>query len=134
VTSMSDEEWKGVQEALVIGGLRACIDDIIASRQPGLVLLSDENRRLIEQEYDDGDDHGITIVPGVDPPWFVVTFGDSEVCQGVEHEGTLYTIAHANGDGLVSVIVGKDLCGDETGVSFPNVVEAKTYVEGLTAK
>lgn len=28
---MTDEEWKAVQEALVVGGLQACINDIIAN-------------------------------------------------------------------------------------------------------
>ena len=42
---MTNEEWEDVQEALVVGGLRACIDDIIASRfqQYSLVVISDQN-------------------------------------------------------------------------------------------
>jgi len=31
VTSMTDEEWEAVQEALVVGGLQECINNILAN-------------------------------------------------------------------------------------------------------
>jgi hypothetical protein len=136
VTSMTDEEWKDVQEALVIGGLRACIDEIISRRfrQPCSVSVSDRNRRIIEQAYDDGDGHGITLVPTEDCPWFAGMYEDQEVMRGVEHNGTLYSVTSLSGGGLVSVIVGRGLVENEIGMVFPGTAEAKAYVEGLTAK
>jgi len=136
VTSMTAEEWKGVQEALVVGGLEARINDLLASRlrQPCPVSISDRNRRIIEQAYDDGDGNTITLVPTADCPWFSGVWEDQEVMQGVEHNGTLYSVVSLSGGGLVSVIVGRGLIENEVGVAFPGFAEAQTYVKGLTAK
>jgi hypothetical protein len=137
VTQMTDEEWKGVQEALVVGGLRECIDNILASRfqhAPPLVPLGNKNRKIIERAYDDGEGHGITLVPTGDPPWFAGVYEDSELMLGLEHNGTLYSIVHASGGGLCSVIVGRGLLDNEMGIAFHGVGEAKAYVEGLIAK
>lgn len=136
MTSMTDEEWEGVQKALVVGGLRAYINDLLASRSRQLppVVISDRNRRIIEQAYDDGSGNGITLVPTDDPPWFAGMYEGSEMMQGMEHNGTLFSVASLSGGGLVSVIVGHGLVENEIGVVFPNVVGAKEYVKGLTAK
>ena len=136
MTSMTDEEWKAVQEALVIGGLRACIDDILLNRfhEPRPVSISDANRRIIEQAYDDGEGHGITLVATDDRPWFVGVYDGSELMLGLEHDGTLYSIVCLSGGGLVSVVVGQGLLDNEIGIAFNGFVEAKAYVQGLTAK
>jgi len=136
VTSMTDEEWKAVQEALVVGGLQECINNILASRfkDPCSVTVSDENRWILDQAYDDGDGSTITLVPTDDRPWFAGMYDGSEVMLGMEHHGTLYSIVSLSGGGLVSVIVGQGLIENEMGVAFHGVVEAKAYVKGLTAK
>jgi len=136
VTSMTAEEWKAVQEALVVGGLEECINNILSSRfqrTPCPVSVNDENRRIIEKAYDDGDGHGITLVPTSDCPWFAGVYEDSELMLGMEHGGVLYSIVYASGGGLCSVIVGRGLLNNEEGVVFHGVVEAKAYVKGLTA-
>jgi hypothetical protein len=135
-TPLSDEEWKAVQEALVVGGLQACINDILASRfrERCPVLISDTNRRIIEQAYDDGEGNGITLVPTDDCPWFAGMYDGSEMMVGLEHNGTLYSIVTLSGGGLVAVIVGRGLIDNEIGVAFHGFVEAKAYVKGLTAK
>jgi hypothetical protein len=130
MTQMTEDEWRRVQEALVKGGLRECIDNLLTSRVP----LNIENRRIIERAYDDGDGNGIDLVPTDDIPWFAGMYEDSEVMQGVEHNGTLYSIVHASGGGVCSVIVGRGLLDNEIGVAFPGVGPAKEYVKGLTAK
>jgi hypothetical protein len=130
VTKMTAEEWRRVQEALVKGGLRECIDNLLTSRVP----LSLRNRRIIEEAYDDGGGNTIALVPTDDPPWFAGMYEDSEMMQGMEHQGTLYSIVHASGGGVCSVIVGRGLLNNEMGVAFPGVVPAKEYVKGLTAK
>lgn len=132
MTPVTNHEWDRVLKALVSGGLRECIDDIIAARAN--VRLSAENRRIVEGAYDDGDGGGITIVPTEDPPWFAGMYEDSELCLGMEHNGTLYTIVYASGGGLVSVLVGRAILDNEMGVAFHGVDEAKAYVKGLTAK
>lgn len=137
MTSMTDEEWKDVQEALVVGGLRECIDNIISRRfqdSPPPVLISDENRKIITKAYDDGEGHGITLVPTDDPPWFAGVYEDSELMLGLEHNGTLYSVVYASGGGLVSVITGRGLLDNEMGIAFHGVGEAKAYVKGLTTK
>lgn len=135
MTSLTDAEWNSVQEALVRGGLRACLDNIISNhRHPCVVVLSDANRRIVEQAYDDGGGGGITLVPTNDCPWFAGMYEDSEQMLGLEHEGTLYSIITLSGGGLVSVIVGRGIIENEAGVTFRSTAEAKAYVKGLTAK
>lgn len=132
MTPVTEQEWESVLNTLVRGGLRECIDEIVASR--GSVPISMTNRRIIEQAYDDGDDNTVDLVLTDDPPWFVGLWSDQEVMFGVEHDGTLYSVVHASGGGLVSVIVGRDLIDNEVGVVFRSVGEAKAYIKGLTAK
>lgn len=127
---MTEEEWRRVQEALVVGGLRECIDNLLTSR----IHLHPANRRIIEQAYDAGDGCTITLVPTDDPPWFAGMYEDCEVMLGVEHHDTLYSIVHASGGGLCSVIVGRGLLDNEMGVAFHGVDDAKAYVKGLTAE
>jgi len=130
MTPMTEEEWQRVQEALVRGGLRAVIDDILMSRPH----LSEENRRIIEKAYDDGDGNGIALVLTDDPQWFAGMYEGSEVMQGTEHNGLLYSIVHASGGGLVSVIVGNGLITNEVGVAFDSVNAAKAHVKDLTVE
>jgi hypothetical protein len=137
MTSMSNEEWKGVQEALVTGGLRSCIDGILASRfsESRLLSLSDANRRIIEKVYaDDGDGHCITLVPTDDYPWFAGMYEGSEMMLGLEHNGTLYSIVTLSGGGMVAVIEGRGILDNEMGVAFNGFTEAKAYVQGLIEK
>ena len=124
---------KGVQ-----GEFYPCKPDIFAQTYdrsaPPQVALSDENRRILQKAYDDGDGGGITLSPGEDPLWFVGTYDDTEVCEGVEHDGVLYTIVHLSGGGLVSVIVGRGLIDNEMGAAFHSVDEAKAYIQGRIEK
>lgn len=129
---ITNDEWESVLDALVRGGLRECIDEIIASR--GFVPISMENRRIIEEAYDDGNDNTVDLTLTDDPPWFAGMWDEHEVMLGVEHGGVLYSVVHASGGGLVSVIEGRGLLDNEVGVVFRSVGEAKAYVKGLTAK
>lgn len=133
MVSLTEEEWARVQHALVAGGLRECIENILSSRILE-ITLRDQNRRILEQAYDDGDGSTIDLVPTDDPPWFAGVYGDDEVMLGMEHNGTLYSIVYASGGGLVSVIVGRGLIENEMGVAFHGVDNAKAYVKGLTAE
>ena len=132
MTPVTEREWNRVQEALVKGGLRDVLNEILAARYD--ILLSPSNRRIIEQAWDDGDGNTITLVPTDDPPWFAGMCEDSELMLGMEHEGTLYSIVYASGGGLVSVIAGDGLINNEMGVVFHGMNEAKAYVKGLAAK
>jgi len=131
---VTDEEWNNVQKALVVGGLRACIDDILASHARNHRLLSDPNRRIIERAYDDGDGNTVTLVPTDDHPWFAGMWEDHEVMQGVEHDGTLYSVVALGGEGFVSVVVGRGLVDNTIGVVFNGTAEAKAYVQGLISQ
>lgn len=132
MTPVTDKEWNRVTEALVTGGLRQCIDDILAARAS--VRVSPRNRRIIEKAWDDGDGNTLTLVPTDDPPWFAGEYEGTELMLGIEHNGTLYSIVYASGGGLVSVIVGDGILQNEMGVAFHGVQEAKAYVKGLLAK
>jgi len=98
------------------------------------LLLSGWNRRMIEEAFDDGDGNILDLVANDDAPWFNGEYDGSVVMEGAEHNGTLYSIVHASGGGLVSVIVGKGLVENDAGVVFHSVSEAKAYVQGLIAK
>lgn len=126
---MTEQEWGRVQEALVKGGLRECIDILLTSR----VALSPRNHQIIQQAYDAGDGVQVLLTNGEDG-WFTGQHDGYEVFHALEHKGTLYTIVHLSGGGLVSVIVGSGLIENEMGVAFHGVVDAKVYVQGLTAK
>lgn len=130
MTSMTEEEWAGVQETLVRGGLRDCIDALLATRVP--VKIHPRNRRIMEQAWDDGD-QTVRLVATSDPPWFVGMFDDFQVCEGLEHEGVLYVITHLSGGGLVSVIVGEGLVENDAGTVFSSVPLAKAYIQGRMA-
>lgn len=130
MTPMSDEEWGRVQEALVKGGLRECINSLLTSRP----FLSEKNRRIIEQAYDNGDGQSISLVLTDHYPWFAGMWEDHEVMLGLECRGVLYSIVHASGGGICSVIVGDGLINNEIGVAFQDIEAAKAYVEGMTAK
>lgn len=97
------------------------------------MILSDKNRRILEQAYDAGDGVEVILIPGEDG-WFSGEYDNYEVFQALEHQGTLYSIVHASGGGLVSVIVGRDLIDNEIGITFHGIPEAKAYVRGLTTK
>lgn len=118
----------------VQGEFYPCKPHIFQQTYEATLVLSDENRRIVTQAYDDGEGHGITLVPTDDFPWFAGMYEDAELMLGVEHNGTLYSIVYASGGGLVSVIIGRGLLENELGVAFPNVGEAKAYVKGLIAK
>lgn len=134
VTDLTDAEWVRIEQSLVRGGLRGCINDIIAKRCEPPVTLNERNRRIIDEAYDPGDGTTLTLVHTEDPPWFAGMWEDQEVMMGLEHEGTLFSIVYASGGGLVAVVVGQGLVTNEVGRVFNNVSEAKAYVEGLTAK
>lgn len=137
---ITDEEWGAVEAALVRGGLRQTIDRIVLAHEakarggPEPVLISEKNRAMLYRAYDDGDGNSITLEHTDDPPWFSGTYEDFEVMLGMEHEGTLYSLVHASGGGLVSVVVGEGIVNNEVGVVFRGVAEAKAYVKGLCAR
>lgn len=130
MTQITDEEWERIQEALVKGGLRDVIEDIVSLRPS----LRAENLRLINVAYDDGDGRSVTLARTDDPPWFAGMYGDHEAMLGAEINGVLYSIIHLSGGGLVSVIIGEGLVENEAGEVFHNVGEAKAYVKGLTSR
>ncbi len=130
MTPMTEEEWQRVTEALVKGGLRECINDLLARRP----YLSIGNRKIIEQAYDDGDGNLLDLVMSDDFPWFLGLWDNSVVYRGLEHRGILYSVVMLNGGDLCTVIIGDGLITNEIGVAFDNVAAAKAYVEGITAK
>lgn len=118
----------------VHGEFYPCKPNIFNETYEVPVLVSPENRRIIESAFDDGDGHTITLRPVDDHPWFVGAWEDQHLYLGMEHEGVLYSIVSLSGSGSVAVIIGDGLVQNEVGVAFPNEAEAKAYVKGLTAK
>ena len=127
---ITDREWESVQRALVAGGLRECIEEIVLAHT---VQISDANRQIIEEAYDDGVGSTVTFAPPEDPPWFVVTQDGLGAMIGIEHRGTLYSVVPLSGGGLVAVMVGHELIDNEVDIIFNCVADAKAYVQGLMA-
>jgi hypothetical protein len=131
MTSMTEAEWTSVQNALCVGGLRECIDGLLATRVP--VRIHPRNRRIMEEAFDDGD-KTVILVASSEPPWsFLGMFEDCHVCDGLEHDGVLYVAVPQSGGGLVSVFVGEELRENNAGVTFLNMGEAKAYIQGRIA-
>lgn len=135
MTSMTEAEWRSVQTALCAGGLRECIDNLLASRVVPLtpVFINSDNYHLMQQAWDDGNGTTVRLMPAEDAPWFVGVYDDFEVCEGLEHEGVLYLAVYQSGGGLVSVIVGEGIVENDAGTSFRNLGEAKAYIQGRIA-
>ncbi len=130
MTSMTEEEWKDVQAALVLGGLEATINGLLATRVP--VKIHPRNRRIMEEAWDDGD-KTVTLVAS-EPPWsFVGKFEDYDVCVGLEHDGVLYVAAPQSGGALVSVFVGEELRDNNASITFRSMGEAEAYIQGRIA-
>lgn len=138
-SDMTPEEWRGVQETLLRGGLQAYINNLLANRahsdRPrGVSVVNSTNLKIIEQAFDDGDGGQIEIVSTDEPQWFEVTYEKSQVMLGMQRRGVLYAIVHLSGGAKVQVLVGRDLLNNVVGTIFDTVAEAKAYVKGLTAK
>jgi hypothetical protein len=131
MTSMTEEEWKDVQAALVLGGLEATINGLLATRVP--VKIHPRNRRIMEEAWDDGD-KTVTLVATDEPQWsFVGKFEDYDVCVGLEHDGVLYVAAPQSGGALVSVFVGEELRDNNASITFRSMGEAEAYIQGRIA-
>lgn len=130
---MTEEEWNKVQGALVHGGLRAIIDEMIRSRMPDNAPISDVNRMLLYRAYDDGDGNTISLVPGEIEGYFSGMWEDEEVVCGIEIAGVLYSICRLSATDF-AVYVGSEIVENAAGAVFRTVAEAKAYILGLTAK
>lgn len=135
MTSMTEQEWAGVLEALCRGGLREYIDSILSAHATrASVRIRPNNLRLMERAWDDGDGNTVHLIAGEEPPWFIGVYEDcDEVCEGLEHDGVLYVAVYQSG-GLVSVIVGEGLAENDGGVTFKSMHEAKAYIQGRIAQ
>ena len=54
--------------------------------------------------------------------------------EGIEVDGTLYSVVPLSPGDVVSVLVGTQIVENEIGVTFPSAAEARAYVQGLTAR
>lgn len=96
--------------------------------------ITDSNRLLIYRAYDDGDGNTITLEPSDKDNWFVGTYDGYLVMEGIEVDGTLYSVCPQSGGGLVAVLVGDEIVSNSVGAVFGSAPEARAYVQGLTAK
>lgn len=96
--------------------------------------LSDANRMLLYRAYDDGDGSTVTIQAGSTDDYFVGMYEDMEVMEGVQIDGTLYSICPQSGGGLVTVLVGEEIVQNVVGPTFSSFPEARAYIKGLTTK
>lgn len=97
-------------------------------------VLSDANRMLLYRAYDDGDGSTITIQAGSTDDYFVGMYEDEKMMEGVQIDGTLYSICLQSGDGLVTVLVGEEIVQNVVGPTFRSWSEARAYIKGLTTK
>ena len=96
--------------------------------------IRDANRAILYRAYDDGDGNTISLVPSHHGGWFVGTWDGDPVMEGIEVEGTLYSVVPQSGNGTVSVLVGQEIEENVVGPIFDSKAEARAYIQGLTAK
>lgn len=102
------------------------------SRYGGLNLkLSPENFSILIQAYDDGDGGNLDLTQRGDG-WVVGTFGGHTVYEGIEIDGTLYSISYLS-SGQFTVAVGDELKSVD-GKWFDSAPEARAYIKGLTRR
>lgn len=129
-----------MEEAVQVAALCASLCGQLLAKQEGDPTvsdlgISDANRMLIYRAYDDGDGNTLTLEPTGEPEgWFVGKWDGDPVMEGVERNGTLYSVCPMSGGGLVAVLVGRQIVQNEIGVTFTSTAEARAYVQGLTAK
>lgn len=132
---MTETEWRGLQATLVHGGLREYVDRLLLSRVEALDCppISDANRALLYQAYDDGDGNTVTIHTG--KTGYYEGWWDGEMLmEGVEIDGVAYNICPESSGGLVTVFKGDAIVENQIGVTFRSTAEAKAYIKGLTSK
>lgn len=128
-----------VEEAVQVAALCVSLcEHLLAKHEgdpPGMSInLRDANRLLIYRAYDDGDGNTVSLEPNGGGGWFIGKWDGEPVMEGVEVNGTLYSICPQSGGGTVAVLVGSQIVENEIGVVFPSTEDAKEYVQGLTAK
>lgn len=122
---VTNEEWDIIVGALVHGGLRETIDDIITSRQD-TPTISEANRRMLAEAFQ-----------GMNPRFIITTIDnyftghcDSKlVVEGKEVDGTLYSIVH--NEKRYVVMVGDQVITGR-GIAFGNLTDAWGDIERLT--
>lgn len=127
-----------IEEAVQVAALCVSLcEQLLAKHEgdfPGMSInLRDVNRLLIYRAYDDGDGNTVSLEPNGDG-WFVGKWDGDPVMEGVEVNGTLYSICPQSGGGQVAVLVGRQIVENEIGITFSSTEDAKAYVQGLTTK
>lgn len=129
---------RAIEEAVQVAALCVSLcEQLIAQHEGDQTVndlgISDANRMLLYRAYDDGDGNTISLQPDGDG-WFIGTWDGHPVVEGVEVDGTLYSVVPQSGNGMVSVLVGKQIVDNYVGPIFTSTAEARAYVQGLTAK
>lgn len=126
MAATTEQEWEAIQEALVKGGLRETIDDIITARETP-PEISRENRLMLAEAFR-GWEGRFTLTTG--DHYFAGFLDDELVVEGVEYNGVLHTIVH-RGD-HVEIMIGDEIRRGR-GVHFKSVGEAWECVKEITA-
>ena len=137
MTRLTEQEWLGVQATLVKGGLYEYINELLVSRSnpQDCIEISDQNRRIIYDAYDDGDGNSVVLTHTLDDGYFVGMYDGEEVLQGIEIDGVLYTLYRGGGpNGPIGLLIGCELTDNAVGEWFSTIPEAKAYIRGLTEK
>jgi hypothetical protein len=133
VTTLTEEEWQGLQATLVRGGLREYVEGLVAKRlEADCVPISDANRAILYRAYDDGNGGNITLATSDVEGYFVGLWEDVEIMEGTEVDGVLYSVCPQSGGGLVTVLVGEQITDNDLGPMFHSNAEARAYILGLT--
>lgn len=126
---VTNEEWDIIVGALVHGGLRETIDDIITSRE-AFSEVSETNREMLVKVFTTP--HlGFTLATA--GKYFSGCNTEGVVVDGVEVDGVLHAIYHNRYNGKFEVLVGDQI---ETGYGdavFDTLDEAWAHVEKFSS-
>ena len=110
-------------------------DTTVARNAEGEVTLSDTNRALLDRAYDDGVGGTFSLIPSDIPGYFEGHYDGDYVMEATEVNGILYSVCSNSGGGMVSVLVGNQICSTHNpALAFQSIDGARTYIQGLAAQ
>lgn len=127
----ADSKEDRITEAVQVAALCVSLSEHLLQFGDLDLKMSPKNITLIIKAYDDGAGGNLDLRQR-DDGWVEGMFEGMLMYEGIEIDGTLYSITHMSG-GQITVAVGKELLTVD-GEWFGTVAEARAYIKGLSAK
>lgn len=127
----ADSKEDRITEAVQVAALCVSLAEHLLQFGDLGLKMSHKNLLLIIKAYDDGAGGNLDLRQR-DDGWVEGMFDGFLMYEGIEIDGTLYSISHMSG-GQITVAVDEEISTVD-GVWFDTVAEARAYIKGLSAK